>query len=48
MEHCERGDLYQMLQRVPVHGFPELQAKTYAAQVVVALQYLHVQGYVYR
>merc|ERR1719446_1565101 len=37
-----------MLQRVSVHGFPELQAKTYAAQVVVALQYLHVQGYVYR
>ena len=48
MDHCEHGDMYQILQR-SVHGrFTEHQAKIYAAQVVIALQYLHVQGYVYR
>ncbi|QDZ21047.1 serine/threonine protein kinase [Chloropicon primus] len=51
MEHCAHGDMYQILQRLPsggYGGFPEAQARLYAAQVVIALQYLHVQGYVYR
>merc|ERR1719261_616238 len=40
--------MYQILQR-SVHGrFTEHQAKIYAAQVVIALQYMHLQGYVYR
>ncbi len=48
MEHCWHGDMYQTLQRRPEGRFPEQQAKVYAAQVVAALQYLHVQGYIYR
>ena len=48
MEYCERGDMYQLLQRQPSGKFHEYRVRVYVAQVVIALQYMHLQGYVYR
>jgi serine/threonine protein kinase len=48
MEYCRHGDMYQYLQRQPLGRFPEHQVRVYAAQVLIALQYMHMQGYVYR
>ena len=48
MEYCKHGDMYQLLQRQPMGRFPEYQVRVYAAQVLIALQYMHMQGYVYR
>ena len=48
MEYCKFGDMYQILQRQPLSRFQEYKVRVYAAQVAIALQYLHVQGYIYR
>ena len=48
MGHCAGGELYGALCRQPGKRFPEAAAKFYAAEVVVALQYLHLHGVVYR
>lgn len=48
MEHCAGGELYDLLLRQPNKRFPEKHAKFYAAEVLLALQYLHLMGYIYR
>ena len=48
MEHCAYGDMYQHLHRQPAFRLSERVAKAYAAQVLCGLQYMHVQGFVYR
>ena len=48
MGHCAGGELYGALCRQPGKRFPEAAAKFYAAEMVVALQYLHLHGVVYR
>lgn len=32
----------------PDHCLPEAEVKQYAAEVLLALQYLHLQGFIYR
>ncbi|GMJ09330.1 AGC VIIIa Kinase 1-4, PAX-LIKE [Hibiscus trionum] len=48
MEFCSGGDLHILRQRQPGKHFTELAARFYASQVLLALEYLHMMGVVYR
>ena len=48
MEYCEGGELYETLQAEPGKRFSEATTRFYAAEVLVALQYLHLMGFIYR
>ncbi|KAK6163520.1 hypothetical protein DH2020_000384 [Rehmannia glutinosa] len=47
-EFCPGGDLHVLRQRQPCKRFPESAVRFYASEVVVALEYLHMMGVVYR
>lgn len=48
MENCPGGDLHTLRQRQPGKHFSEYAARFYAAEVLLALEYLHMLGVVYR
>ncbi|KAE8714182.1 Protein kinase PINOID 2 [Hibiscus syriacus] len=48
MEYCPGGDLYVARQRQPGKRFSISSAKFYAAEILLALEYLHMMGVVYR
>lgn len=48
MEFCPGGDLYASRQRQPGKRFSIQSAKFYAAETLLALEYLHMMGIVYR
>ncbi|CAN0921870.1 Serine/threonine-protein kinase D6PKL2 [Linum grandiflorum] len=48
MENCPGGDLHALRQRQPGKHFSEYAARFYAAEVLLALEYLHMLGVVYR
>jgi PAS domain S-box-containing protein len=48
LEYCSGGVLYDVLERSPDHCIPEAEAKSIAAEVLLALQYLHLRGFIYR
>ncbi|CAH8288451.1 unnamed protein product [Eruca vesicaria subsp. sativa] len=48
MEYCPGGDLHTLRQRQPGKHFSEYAARFYAAEVLLALKYLHMLGVVYR
>ncbi|CAA6673747.1 unnamed protein product [Spirodela intermedia] len=48
MEFCPGGDLHTLRQRQPGKYFSEYAARFYAAEVLLALEYLHMLGVVYR
>ncbi|XP_074289133.1 protein kinase G11A [Silene latifolia] len=47
-EFCNGGDLHVLRQRQPFKRFNESAVRFYAAEVVVALEYIHMMGIVYR
>ncbi|KAI9076250.1 hypothetical protein K1719_041823 [Acacia pycnantha] len=47
-EFCPGGDLHVLRQRQPNKRFHESAVRFYASEVVVALEYLHMLGIVYR
>ncbi|KAF7823262.1 serine/threonine-protein kinase D6PKL2 [Senna tora] len=47
-EFCPGGDLHVLRQRQPSKRFHEPAVRFYASEVVVALEYLHMMGIVYR
>ncbi|KAK7261237.1 hypothetical protein RIF29_27542 [Crotalaria pallida] len=47
-EFCTGGDLHVLRQRHPNKRFPEPAVRFYASEVLVALEYLHMLGIVYR
>ncbi|CAA0825213.1 Protein kinase superfamily protein [Striga hermonthica] len=47
-EFCPGGDLHVLRQRQPCKRFPDSAVRFYASEVVVALEYLHMLGVVYR
>ncbi|XWS73942.1 hypothetical protein CRYUN_Cryun02cG0172700 [Craigia yunnanensis] len=47
-EFCPGGDLHVLRQGQPLKRFPESTVRFYASEVVVALEYLHMLGIVYR
>ncbi|TIB58115.1 hypothetical protein E3P78_04020 [Wallemia ichthyophaga] len=48
MEYCIGGEFFRALQTRPGRCLSENDAKFYAAEVIAALEYLHLMGYVYR
>ncbi|KAK7399644.1 hypothetical protein VNO78_10831 [Psophocarpus tetragonolobus] len=48
MEFCSGGDLHTLRFRHPHNRFPLSSARFYAAEVLVALEYLHMLGIIYR
>ncbi|KAG9459685.1 hypothetical protein H6P81_004193 [Aristolochia fimbriata] len=48
MEFCPGGDLHAARQRQPSRRFSVSSAKFYAAETLLALEYLHMMGVVYR
>ncbi|KAI4380676.1 hypothetical protein MLD38_006840 [Melastoma candidum] len=48
MEYCPGGDLYAARLRQPRKRFTISAARFYAAEIVLALEYLHMMGIVYR
>ncbi|KAM0049836.1 putative protein kinase AGC-RSK-2 family [Helianthus debilis subsp. tardiflorus] len=48
MEFCPGGDLHMLRQRQPGKHFTEQAAKFYVAEVLLAMEYLHMLGIVYR
>uniref|UniRef100_A0A126WYV4 non-specific serine/threonine protein kinase n=1 Tax=Gonatozygon kinahanii TaxID=227148 RepID=A0A126WYV4_9VIRI len=47
-EFCSGGELYGALEKQKGKRFPEEVARFFAAEILVALEYLHCQGVVYR
>nr|AML77263.1 putative LOV domain-containing protein [Geobalanus oblongifolius] len=47
-DYCPGGELFLVLDRQPMKVLKEDAVKFYAAEVVVALEYLHCQGIIYR
>ncbi|KAL5217779.1 hypothetical protein ABZP36_018463 [Zizania latifolia] len=48
MDYCSGGDLHAMLRRRPEGRLPVAAVRFYAAEVLLALEYLHTLGFVYR
>ncbi|KAK9116955.1 hypothetical protein Sjap_015902 [Stephania japonica] len=48
MEYCSGGDLHTLRQRQPGKHFSEQATRFYASEVLLALEYLHMMGVVYR
>ncbi|XP_021849071.1 serine/threonine-protein kinase D6PKL2 [Spinacia oleracea] len=48
MEYCPGGDLHVLRQRQPGRCFTEQAARFYVAEVLLALEYLHMLGVIYR
>ncbi|KAL2552504.1 Serine/threonine-protein kinase D6PKL3 [Forsythia ovata] len=48
MEYCPGGDLHALRQKQPGKFFPEHAARFYVAEVLLALEYLHMLGVIYR
>ncbi|KAL1558094.1 Phototropin-1 [Salvia divinorum] len=47
-DYCPGGELFLVLDKQPTKVLKEDAARFYAAEVVVALEYLHCQGIIYR
>ncbi|XVF45982.1 hypothetical protein PTKIN_Ptkin02bG0251600 [Pterospermum kingtungense] len=48
MEYCSGGDLHSLRHKQPLKRFSLSFARFYAAEVLVALEYLHMLGIIYR
>jgi len=48
MDFCAGGEFFRALQRQPGRCLPELWAKFYSCEVLLALEYLHMLGFIYR
>ncbi|CAI2175369.1 10665_t:CDS:10 [Funneliformis geosporum] len=48
MEYCMGGEFFRALQTRPGKCLLEEDAKFYAAEVIAALEYLHLMGFIYR
>ncbi|KAI9217681.1 hypothetical protein BC828DRAFT_390533 [Blastocladiella britannica] len=48
LEYCLGGEFFRALQRRPGRCLAEAEARFYVAEVLLALEYLHLQGYIYR
>lgn len=48
MSYCMGGEFFRALQSRPGKCLPEESARFYAAEVISALEYLHLMGFIYR
>jgi serine/threonine protein kinase len=47
-QYCSGGELFELMHKQPNKRFSEPHARFYTAEVLLALQYLHLLGYIYR
>ncbi|XP_074267833.1 phototropin-1 [Silene latifolia] len=47
-DYCPGGEMFMLLDRQPLKVLKEDAVRFYAAEVIVALEYLHCQGIIYR
>jgi len=48
MDYCAGGEFFRMLQKQPGKCLPEEAVRFYSAEVLLALEYLHMMGFIYR
>ncbi|KAE8791171.1 serine/threonine-protein kinase RHS3-like [Hordeum vulgare] len=48
MEYCSGGNLHSLRQKQPAKHFTEQAARFYTAEILLAMEYLHMLGIVYR
>lgn len=48
MDYCAGGSLFRLMQHQPGHCFHEESVRFYAAEILLALEYLHLNGFIYR
>ena len=48
LQYCPGGEFFRMLRRQPKKRIPEAYAKFYAAEILLAIEYLHLLGFIYR
>ncbi|KAL3631503.1 Serine/threonine-protein kinase wag1 [Castilleja foliolosa] len=48
MDYCPNGDLHSFLRKQPCYRLPLQSVRFFAAEILLALEYLHAQGIVYR
>jgi protein-serine/threonine kinase len=48
MQYCAGGEFYRVIQRQPMKCLLEEHVKFYASEVLLALEYLHLKGFIYR
>lgn len=48
LQYCMGGEFFRALQTRPGKCLSEEHARFYAAEVIAALEYLHLNGYIYR
>ena len=48
MEYCVGGEFFRTLQSLPGKCLSEEDARFYAAEVIAAIEYLHLMGFIYR
>lgn len=48
MEYCAGGEFFRVLQKQPRRRLRETAVRFYAAEVILALEYLHHMGFIYR
>lgn len=48
MEYCAGGEFFRVLQKQPKKRLKEEAVRFYAAEVILALEYLHHMGFIYR
>lgn len=48
IDYCPNGDLHSLLSKQPSNRLPLESVRFYAAEVLIALEYLHANGVVYR
>jgi len=48
MEYCAGGEFFRVLQKQPKKRLKEDACRFYAAEVTLALEYLHHEGFIYR
>ncbi|KND00076.1 AGC/RSK protein kinase [Spizellomyces punctatus DAOM BR117] len=48
MEYCCGGEFFRALQTLETKSLPEKDARFYAAEVICAIEYLHLMGFIYR
>ncbi|KAI8902179.1 kinase-like domain-containing protein [Globomyces pollinis-pini] len=47
-EYCSGGEFFRTLQGLPNRSLPEESVRFYSAEVICALEFLHLMGFIYR
>ena len=48
MEYCCGGELFTLMKRQPTGRFTEEQIRFYTSEVLLVLEFVHLNGYIYR